>query len=163
MMVREAEDILVIGFGNPGRLDDGLGPAFAEAIQRLQLPGVTVASDYQLTVEDASDVAQHKAVIFADAAVTGPEPFELRCIESTNTISFSTHSVEPQEVLGLASQLFDARTVGYVLAIRGYEFDEFGMELSEKAQNNLDAALDFIKTKLAKEAWWETDRQVQHA
>ena len=31
---------LVIGYGNPGRLDDGLGPALAEAVEKLDLPGL---------------------------------------------------------------------------------------------------------------------------
>jgi DNA-binding response OmpR family regulator len=47
-----ANRVLVIGYGNPGRLDDGLGPALAETLQRLDLPGVTVDADYQLTAED---------------------------------------------------------------------------------------------------------------
>ena len=33
--------LLVIGYGNPGRLDDGLGPAFAAQVERLQLPDVS--------------------------------------------------------------------------------------------------------------------------
>ena len=58
-MNTEAADILLIGFGNPGRLDDGLGPALADAIEKLALPGVTVESNYQLTVEDAAEIAKH--------------------------------------------------------------------------------------------------------
>ena len=42
--------ILVIGYGNPGRLDDGLGPAFAERIQAMELPSVTVESNTSLTL-----------------------------------------------------------------------------------------------------------------
>ena len=35
---------LLLGWGNPGRLDDGLGPALAETIERLALPGLTVGT-----------------------------------------------------------------------------------------------------------------------
>ena len=59
--------ILLIGYGNPGRLDDGLGPAFAKAVEALHTPGVTVEANYQLAVEDAHAVAQHEIVVFADA------------------------------------------------------------------------------------------------
>ena len=55
---------LFIGYGNPGRLDDGLGPAMAEAVEKLNLPGVVTDSDYQLTVEDAAEVAKYDLVIF---------------------------------------------------------------------------------------------------
>ena len=52
-----APRILVIGYGNPGRLDDGLGPAVASAMEEFNLPGVSVDSNYQLTVEDAASAA----------------------------------------------------------------------------------------------------------
>jgi hypothetical protein len=35
-----------------------------------------------------------------------------------------------------------------VLGIRGYEFNEFGEHLSEKAKHNLDCALRFVQTLL---------------
>jgi hypothetical protein len=57
--------------------------------------------------------------------------------------SFSTHLIEPGSVLGLAAELFDTHTPGYCLGIRGYEFDAFGEELSPKAKENLNAALQF--------------------
>ena len=128
-MTHAARRILLIGYGNPGRLDDGLGPALAAAIERLDLPGVTVDAEYQLTVEDAATVAEHEVVIFADADVSGPEPFCLRRIAPKAAVSFSTHSVEPAAVLG----------------IRGYAFNEFGEMLSERARANLAAAVEFLQ------------------
>ncbi len=55
-----------------------------------------------------------------------------------------THTLAPETVLGLAHALFGARARGFVLGIRGYEFDAFGELLSEKARANLAAALEFI-------------------
>jgi len=141
--------ILIIGFGNPGRLDDGLGPAFAEGIQSLSLPDVTVDADYQLTVEDAMTIAEHDVVIFADAAVSGTEPFFFLPVEPSNHLSFSTHSISPESLLGLVHDMFDSRSVGYKLGIRGYDFNEFGERLSSKASRNLDEALVFMKDILA--------------
>ena len=46
--------ILLIGFGNPARADDGLGPALAEEIESKNIPDVTVETDYQLTIEDST-------------------------------------------------------------------------------------------------------------
>lgn len=140
-------DVLLIGFGNPGRLDDGLGPALAEAVEELDLPGVTVEADYQLTVEDAAEVAKHDVVVFADADVAGPEPFRVKRIyPGSSRLSFSSHSVEPQAVLSLAKELFKAEPEGYILGIRGYEFNEFGERLSEKAQANLAAAVAYVES-----------------
>lgn len=155
-MAPQSSKVLVIGYGNPGRRDDGLGPALAAALEALNLPGVTVDSDYQLTVEDAAAVAQHEVVVFADADLAAPEPFWFRKIEPGRSatpssgleVSFSSHSVQPDSVLALAQELFGARTEGYVLGIRGYEFDEFGEALSQRAQVNLAAALQFIQSVL---------------
>jgi len=144
-----AGDVLVIGFGNPGRLDDGLGPALARRIEALRIPGVTVEADYQLTVEDAADVAKHETVVFADADVNGPEPFSMRRIyPRASRLSFSSHSVAPEAVLTLARELFKAEPRGYLLGIRGYAFDEFGERLSEKAKANLEAAAGFLESAL---------------
>jgi hydrogenase maturation protease len=135
---------LLIGYGNPGRLDDGLGPALAEAIESLDLPGVTVDSDYQLTVEDAAVVAEHDIVIFADASISGDEPFFFKPIQPKSTLSFSSHSVEPDALMALAIDLFGATTKGYALGIRGYEFDEFEEKLTSQAKENLQKAVQFI-------------------
>ena len=143
---------LLIGYGNPGRLDDGLGPALAEAIESLDLPGVTVDSDYQLTVEDAAVVAEHDIVIFADASVDGDEPFFFKPIQPKATLSFSSHSVEPDALMALAIDLFQAKTKGYALGIRGYEFDEFEESLTPQAKENLQKAIQFIMPVLKNEA-----------
>ncbi|MFC1805557.1 hydrogenase maturation protease [Planctomycetota bacterium] len=145
-MCPDAAGLLLIGYGNPGRLDDGLGPALAEAIEALHLPGVAVEANYQLTVEDAAELANHRIVVFADADVAGPEPFWVRRLEpSAGGLTFSTHSVKPADVLALGRQLFGAEPEAYVLGIRGYEFNEFGERLSDKARANLDAAIRYVE------------------
>jgi len=136
--------VLVIGYGNPGRQDDGLGPALAEAVERLCIPDVTVEAEYQLTVEDAATVALHRYVVFADASVAGREPFFFSRVPPATHTSFSTHSLEPEAVLALGRDLFQADTKGYALGIRGYRFNEFGEALSDEGQQNLAAALHFI-------------------
>jgi hydrogenase maturation protease len=140
--------VLLIGYGNPGRRDDGLGPALAERIAELNIDGVTVDSDYQLTVEDAAAVAEHDVVVLADADVSGPEPYWFRRVSPQASISFSSHSVNPEAVLGLARHLFQVQTKGYILGIRGYEFNEFDESLSDRARDNLDAAVKFIESVL---------------
>jgi hydrogenase maturation protease len=141
--------VLVIGYGNPGRLDDGLGPAFAERLQALALPGVTVDADYQLNVEDAAELARHDAVLFADASVDAPEPFVLTALAAEYTgLGFSSHSVSPAALLGLAESLFSARPRAFLLALRGYAFDGFGEGLSPQAAANLEAALAHVEPLL---------------
>lgn len=152
--------VLLIGYGNPGRLDDGLGPALAAALEERGLAGVTVDADYQLTIEDAAAVAGHDVVVFADADAAGPEPFSFRRIEPEPALGFSSHSVEPKEVLALAQELFGAQTQGYLLGIRGYAFNGFGESLSEKAQTNLASALRFLEPLLHTRAFDEAENEL---
>jgi len=151
--------VLVIGYGNPGRLDDGLGPAFASELEQAGLPGVTVEADYQLAVEDARALADHDVVVFVDASLTAPEPFSFRRIEAKPEAHFSSHIVEPEGVLALARELFGARTEAYVLGIRGYVFDEFGETISEQGRANLAAALAFLERVIRAGSFGEAARE----
>jgi hydrogenase maturation protease len=135
--------ILVIGYGNPGRCDDGLGPAFAARLEALHLPGVTVESDYQLSIEHAHLAAQHDIVVFADAAadVGGESPFYLRRVQPAPEDCYSSHRVSPQAVLRLAAQCFGAHPSGWVLGIRPTDLESFAEGLTLAAAVNLSAAL----------------------
>jgi len=129
-----APSVLLIGFGNPGCQDDGLGPAFAEAIAALGCDGVTVDADYQLVIEDAHEMAQHDVVVFADADAAGTAPFALTPVPARASIGFSSHSVRPEELVWMAEQLF-ARTVeAYLLSIRGRSFEQLTEGLTPEAR-----------------------------
>lgn len=139
--------MLILGWGNPGRGDDGLGPEFVRAVGELSLPGVIGESDYQLQVEDASAVAGYEEVLFVDADRRGPEPFGVeRLSPDDGRLAFSTHSVSPAAVLALARDLFQAEPESWLLGIRGYEFDEFDERLSCRARANLEQALQYVKS-----------------
>ncbi len=136
---------LVLGYGNPGRRDDGLGPRLAEAVDRMGLPRVDVESAYQLQAEDAAAVADHDVIVFVDADVSCPDPFELRPVVPAGEPRFSTHSLAPETVLSMAWKYLEARPEAWILAIRGEDFDGFGEGLSDRARRNLSAALSFIE------------------
>ncbi|MCK5687481.1 hydrogenase maturation protease [bacterium] len=148
--------ILLIGFGNPGRLDDGLGPIFAEKFSEYKLQNVTIDSDYQLVIDDAADIAKHDIVVLVDAATNGREPFYFEKIVPESAMSFSSHSVSPPALLSMAHDLFDAETVGYLLGIRGYEFNEYCEKLSPKAISNMEEALVFLKQVVVESSFEES-------
>ena len=142
---------LVLGFGNPAREDDGLGPAAAERIAALAIGGVTVDSDYQLTVEDAADAARYGRVVFVDAAADGVEPFTFSRVEGKSEMTLSSHSVSPEGVVGLAGELFGARPEAYLLGIRGYSFEMFTERMTDRAVENLEKAVDFLSRYLGEQ------------
>ena len=139
--------VLVIGYGNPGRLDDGLGQALAERIEALGLPGVATEVCYQLAAEHALSVAGFDTVVFADADTEGDGPYTCRRLEPLALSCFTTHHLDPRAVLGLARDVYGAEPAGYLLGIRGYEFNEFDERLSRRAADNLDAAVQFIQSR----------------
>ncbi len=141
--------ILIIGYGNPGRCDDGLGPALAHAMAALAIPNLRVESNYQLNIEDADLLAGFDYVIFADASVDCPEPLALTPLEAKQELNFSTHSVSPKTLLAMAGELYNSQVIGYTLALRGYRFNEFDETLSDQATQNLEAAVSFLHSLLA--------------
>ena len=134
----------LIGYGNPGRCDDGLGPAFAERLAARDLPGIQVSSDYQLTVDHALWIAGAKRVVFVDALMGADEPFRFLPIGPSMTRDLSSHSLDPSSVLALAATLYDAEPEAYVLAISGEAFGEVNEGLSALAEHNLRLAEAFF-------------------
>ena len=115
--------LLVLGYGNPGRQDDGLGPAAATLIDKLGWPGVTAFDNYQLNIENALDVAEHDIVWFVDAAKTGASPYAVRQLAPSSTFDFTSHLVRPETILAMAEHYFGRSPEAFILAIRGYEFE----------------------------------------
>jgi hydrogenase maturation protease len=139
--------ILVLGYGNPGRQDDGLGPAAASEIESLAWPNLTAFDSYQLSIEDAMDVAAHDVVWFVDAAKTGPSPYAVRDLSPAATVEFTSHIVRPEAILAIAHQCYGRSPQAFLLAIRGYEF-EFVEELTPGAADNLRAALSMLTDRI---------------
>jgi hydrogenase maturation protease len=151
--------ILVYGYGNPGRGDDGLGPALVAALEPLAAAGLDYESDYQLAIEDAADLAKYDVVVFVDADANGPEPFWFERVQPTRQLSFSSHSATPAQVVGLANEMFGAQVKAYTLGIRGYRFGELGESLSEQARANLALALAFMERAVREQHFDEYTRQ----
>lgn len=136
--------VLLIGFGNPGRGDDGLGPALARRIEQQRLPGVDVRTAFQLTVEHALDVARAEIVVFADADVSLEVPYAFGEVPAKAPTHLDSHTVSPNAVMALAGELFGSRARGFALAIAGAEFGKIKEGLSAPARANLASAETFL-------------------
>lgn len=148
-MTGKIPKILVYGYGNPGRQDDGLGVLLAEAIEKWtsdgQLDHVHTDSNYQLNLEDAADIAHYDIVIFADASRADIGHFSLIPLEPSDVVEFTMHAVSPAFILHLCSEVFNRTPRAYLLHIRGYEWEFMG-KLTEKARKNLNLATENIKS-----------------
>jgi len=139
--------VLVLGYGNPGRQDDGLGPAAAAGIEGLGWPNITAFDNYQLNIEDAIDVAAHDIVWFVDATKTGPAPYAVHDVSPACKVEFTSHIVRPESILAIAHQCYGGSPRAFVLAIRGYDF-EFVESLTPAASDNLAAALAMLTDRI---------------
>ena len=142
-----APRVLVLGYGNPGRQDDGLGPAAAAAIEKLHWPGVTTCDNYQLVIEDALEIADNDIVWFVDAARNGAEPFDVRPLSAAPAVAFTSHLVRPEALLAIADRCLGRSPEAYLVAIRGYEF-EFLEGLTDRAADNLARAVTLTRHRI---------------
>ncbi len=141
--------ILIYGYGNPGREDDGLGNAFVEAIhswvEKNKLTNIELDSNYQLNIEDADMMARNDIVLFVDASEEPIEDFCITTVEpSDSRVEFTMHAVSPAFVLDICQKIFKKNPLTYLLHIKGYQWD-FKEELSPEGKKNLNKALEFIK------------------
>lgn len=128
---------LIIGIGNQGRKDDGIGWALVDRIQECGYQG-RCEFRYQLNVEDAELVAQYEDVLFVDATREPlPDGYALREVGPVSSFTFSTHELSPAAVLHLAEDLYDKTPSGHLLVIRGYEWG-IGEGISDPSLEHID-------------------------
>ena len=138
-----ALDVLVYGYGNPGRQDDGLGVALAQQAEQSGA-ALRVDSNYQLAAEDALTIADADVVIFADATTCDDvDAFAFSVLRPAGEIAFSTHSMSPASVLALCRELYAKQPDAYLLQIRG---EAWGLQegLTQRAAGHLRQALAFL-------------------
>jgi hydrogenase maturation protease len=98
--------LLVIGYGNTLRNDDGVGPRVAEAIEVARLPGVQTMVCPLLTPELAEAISRADRVVFVDAAVDAPKEVQLRKLTPAASSQVMAHAANPQTMLALARDVF---------------------------------------------------------
>ncbi len=155
------QNVLLYGFGNPGRQDDGLGIKLTEKIENWagsqSLLKIQVDTNYQLNIEDAETISNYDCVIFADASQEEIESFEYTDIDPSEArVEFTMHAVSPAYILYLCNHLFHKNPRASLLHIKGYLWD-FKEGLSGQAAKNLERAFSFLKNKLVEELALQTE------
>ena len=144
--------ILLYGYGNPGRQDDGLGNAFIndieEWVKKQGLEGFSFDSNYQLNIEDALEISNYDLVVFVDASVEEIEDFCISKVDASTKVTFTTHAASPGYVVGLCKKMYNKAPVTLLLHIKGYEW-KLDEGLTEKAKQNLEKAIIYFKEKLS--------------
>jgi hydrogenase maturation protease len=139
------EGVLVIGYGNALRSDDGFGwHAAARLADDPRLLGATVLQRHQLTPELALDISPASFVVFVDAS-TGPAGVVVvqavrGAVDSTVTWS---HHVDPSVLLALARDLYGRAPDALAVSV-GVATTEAGESLSPALARILPDVVDDI-------------------
>jgi len=140
--------ILLVGIGNSGRKDDGLGWKFSDLVNLWQLPFLDVEFRYQLQVEDVLLICRYGKIVFADATHSKlRKGFEHKPCTAAQHYFFSSHLQTPETILYLAKELYDKSPEASTIAMEGQDWG-LGTDLSMAANMNLHKALSFFKKQL---------------
>jgi hydrogenase maturation protease len=137
-------EVLVIGYGNTLRGDDGVGPRVAEAVGHLRLPGVRTLICPLLTPELADQIAHAAKVIFVDAAVDVPKEVQWRKLEPNETSQLMAHAADPRTMLALARDVFGHVPEAWWLTIPAVDLG-FREDFSPEARQGFAEAMKKIR------------------
>lgn len=138
-------DTVLIGIGNSGRADDGLGWAFAQALERDGDFRGEILFRYQLQIEDAEYLRHARHIVFVDACHSPLENgYSWTVCEPSEAFNFSTHILPPGSVMYLCRELYGEVPEAFILMIEGAEWD-LRIGMSEQARENLERSLVFFR------------------
>ena len=137
--------LVVFGWGNDARGDDGLGPLLLERVACAAWPDVRTIEDFQLQIEHALDLDGADLALFLDAGKDTPLPFSFAEVEPARGATPTTHSLAPEAVLDVyARSLGKTPPPSFTLCICGERF-ELGKGLSPEAAERLELAWVFVQ------------------
>lgn len=139
--------VLIIGYGNMLRGDDGAGQTVATRVAALEtLPaGVEVLARHQLLPELMELIGRSDRVIFVDAAA-GPEPGRVQSAAVTPVDLADpnfTHFFTPENLLTYAGVLYGRCPPATLVTITGRSFG-FVERLSPEVETAVDEAVALV-------------------
>ncbi|RNC71441.1 MAG: hydrogenase maturation protease [Desulfuromonadales bacterium] len=145
--------VLLIGYGNTLRRDDGAGVVLTEMFAQGARREVRAIVTQQLLPELAEEIAEPcvKMVIFCDAIqAAGPddEPVRLKRLVSLPVVTTIGHQFSPETLMSLAERLYGAAPPSWLVTVTGHDFG-YGEGLSEKVRSSLAVAEDTLRCLVA--------------
>ena len=136
--------LLLIGYGNTLRSDDGVGPKVVEKVAALKLPGIQTLSCDLLTPELADPISRAETVVFIDAAIDTPQRVQLRPLAPAASSQIMAHAADPRTMLALARDIFGHAPKAWWLTIP-VENIGIGEEFSALAKQGVASAIEKIQ------------------
>ncbi|MFB3904585.1 MAG: hydrogenase maturation protease [Acidobacteriota bacterium] len=129
---------LIVGYGNPLRGDDGVGPEAARQLAaEFQHPDIQILVELQLKPELAELLSQAEIAVFIDARTDGhPGEVSIEEVLPSEPDQTFTHQFAPPLLLMTAQVLYGRIPRTYLVSVSGQDF-----ELSEGLSGAVKAAL----------------------
>ena len=145
--------VLLIGYGNSIRGDDGFGIEAAEHFRdKLKNQLIRVLTCQQLTPELASEMSKVDRVIMIDAARGNTAGLiTVRKIEPENGVAAFTHEIQPSTLLEMSRELYGTCPETFLVSVTGYSF-EFSDKLSDDLTRIMPQVLTRVSELLDKES-----------
>ena len=147
--------LVVLGWGNESRGDDGLGPLLLRRFAEANWPDTVAIEDFQLQIEHALDLEGAECALFIDAGKGTPAPFTFCEIAPRAGDVHTTHALSPEAVLDVYARIKGPPPPAFVICVRGESF-ELGEGLSSDGIARLEAAWGFLSRLMREpslEAW----------
>jgi hydrogenase maturation protease len=155
--------VLILGYGNPLRGDDGVGWHAAELLlERSVELDAEVTSCHQLMPELAEPVSRAERVIFIDARIGQPpgrvEVSEV-AVRASEYPTFS-HHLDPATLVALAQGLFGRAPQAWILTVTGESFAHTD-RLSASVRSSLPELIRQVETLASRRSFADVDRQAR--
>ncbi|ABA24262.1 conserved hypothetical protein [Trichormus variabilis ATCC 29413] len=149
--------VMVIGYGNDLRSDDGIGKWIANEVDSWHLPSVESLAVHQLTTDLADSLANVNMAIFIDACLP-VDGFDVKVqpLLAADDIDSNVHTGDPRSLLALTQALYGNCPTAWWVTIPGVNF-EIGDRFSPTAETGKAIALVKIIQILdkVKNLWFE--------
>jgi hydrogenase maturation protease len=145
--------IVVIGYGNPLRSDDGIGWRVAHELRsRLDTSRILVLECRQLAPELAEKLREAILVVFVDAAIEGfcgeVRHHRIDQIPAEKSRSMFSHGRTPAALLALAADLYAVAPEAHLFTVSGNSF-RYGETLSPAVEGVLPSVIAEIEQLLS--------------
>ncbi|MGA2991158.1 MAG: hydrogenase maturation protease [Candidatus Korobacteraceae bacterium] len=129
------QPILIIGYGNTLRGDDGFGPLAARLLEERQIPGLEIIISHQLNPELSASLAEARFAVFLDATDgSKPGALAVAAVEPRDIgPSGATHNFEPGTLLALSKAVYGRAPAAALITASARSF-EHGEEISAEVR-----------------------------
>jgi hydrogenase maturation protease len=146
------EGVLIVGYGNSLRTDDGIGWHAAGLLAGdPRLAGAKVLARHQLTPELAEDIGRASLVVLVDARADGDAgTVSVQHVEIGPTAATTwSHHLDPAALAGLAEALYGATPPIFLVSVGASSFAA-GDRLSTTLERTLPDIVEVVADVIAR-------------